>query len=142
MAVPQVWKLPVQLLKWDVTPSCWKKKETLGGLAAEISKIPAKKRLADFPHYLEHRAAALDNLYIFTGTQATPENIRKFHPNLIVNATGSGPLLPPIKGLMDNIDKEGGNVYSILGMINHINDYPEDLDRQEDCCYGRRCRRS
>ena len=48
-------------------------KETLGGLAAEISKIPAKKRLADFPHYLEHRAAGLDNLYIFTGTQATPE---------------------------------------------------------------------
>ena len=65
-------------------------KETLGGLAAEISKIPAKKRLADFPHYLEHRAAGLDNLYILTGTQATPENIRKFHPNLIVNATGSG----------------------------------------------------
>ena len=27
VAVPQVWKLPVQLLKWDVTPSCWKKKK-------------------------------------------------------------------------------------------------------------------
>lgn len=74
-------------------------------------------------YLLEHRAAAPDNLYIFTGTQATPENIRKFHPNLIVNATGSGPLLPPINGLMDNIDKEGGNVYSILGMISHINDF-------------------
>ena len=48
-------------------------------------------------------------MYIFTGTQATPENIRKFHPNLIVNATGFGPLLPPINGLMDNIDKEGGS---------------------------------
>ena len=111
-------------------------KETLGGLAAEISKIPAKKRLADFPHYLEHRAAGLDNLYIFTGTQATPDNIRKFHPNLIVNATGSGPLLPPIKGLMDNIDKEGGNVYSILGMIHHINDFPQDLEGKKVAVIG------
>ena len=111
-------------------------KETLGGLAAEISKIPAKKRLADFPHYLERRAAGLDNLYIFTGTQATPENIRKFHPNLIVNATGSGPLLPPINGLMDNIDKEGGNVYSILGMINHINDFPQDLEGKKVAVIG------
>ena len=111
-------------------------KETLGGLAAEISKIPAKKRLADFPHYLEHRAAGLDNLYILTGTQATPENIRKFHPNLIVNATGSGPLLPPINGLMDNIDKEGGNVYSILGMISHINDFPQDLEGKKIAVIG------
>ena len=111
-------------------------KETLGGLAAEISKIPAKKRLADFPHYLEHRAAGLDNLYIFTGTHATPENIRKFHPNLIVNATGSGPLLPPINGLMDNIDKEGGNVYSILGMISHINDFPQDLEGKKIAVIG------
>ena len=55
-------------------------------------------------------------------------NIRKFHPNLIVNVAGSGPLLPPINGLMDHIDKEGGNVYSILGMINHINDFPAALD--------------
>ena len=55
-------------------------------------------------------------------------NIRKFHPNLIVNAAGSGPLLPPINCLMDHIDKKGGNVYSILGMINHINDFPAALD--------------
>lgn len=92
-----------------------------------ISKIPAKKRLADFPNYLIHRAAQLENLYIFTNTEGTPENIRKFHPNLIVSSTGSAPLLPPIKGLHDRIDKEGSKVASILGMINHINDYPEDM---------------
>ena len=66
-------------------------------------------------------------MYIFTGTQATPENIRKFHPNLIVNATGFGPLLPPINGLMDNINKKGGNFYSIFGMISRMNDFPQDL---------------
>ena len=99
----------------------------LGGLASLISKIPAKNRLADFPHYLMHRAEQLENLYIFTNTEGTPENIRKFHPNLIVSSTGSAPLLPPIKGLHDRIDKEGSKVASILGMINHINDYPEDM---------------
>ena len=103
------------------------KGETLGGLASVISKIPAKKRLADFPNYLIHRAEQLENLYIFTNTEGTPENIRKFHPNLIVSSTGSAPLLPPIRGLHDRIDKEGSKVASILGMINHINDYPEDM---------------
>ena len=87
----------------------------------------AKKRLADFPNYLIHRAEQLENLYIFTNTEGTPENIRKFHPNLIVSSTGSAPLLPPIRGLHDRIDKEGSKVTSILGMINHINDYPEDM---------------
>ena len=103
------------------------KGETLGGLASVISKIPAKKRLADFPNYLIHRAEQLENLYIFTNTEGTPENILKFHPNLIVSSTGSAPLLPPIRGLHDRIDKEGSKVASILGMINHINDYPEDM---------------
>ena len=83
--------------------------------------------LADFPNYLIHRAEQLENLYIFTNTEGTPENIRKFHPNLIVSSTGSAPLLPPIRGLHDRIDKEGSKVASILGMINHINDYPEDM---------------
>ena len=74
-----------------------------------------------------HRAEKLQNLFIFTGTEATVDLIKTLKPNIIVNATGSMPLLPPIKGLHDHIDKEGGKVSSILNMINHINDYPEDL---------------
>ena len=101
-----------------------------------ISKIPAKKRLADFPNYLIHRAEQLENLYIFTNTEGTPENIRKFHPNLIVSSTGSAPLLPPIRGLHDRIDKEGSKVASILGMINHINDYPEDMTSKKVVVVG------
>ena len=112
------------------------KGETLGGLASVISKIPAKKRLADFPNYLIHRAEQLENLYIFTNTEGTPENIRKFHPNLIVSSTGSAPLLPPIRGLHDRIDKEGSKVASILGMINHINDYPEDMTGKQVVVVG------
>ena len=108
----------------------------LGGLASLISEIPAKNRLADFPHYLMHRAEQLENLYIFTNTEGTPENIRKFHPNIIVSSTGSAPLLPPIAGLKDRIDNEDYNIYSILGMINHINDFPKDLEGKKVVVVG------
>ena len=108
----------------------------LGGLASLISKIPAKNRLADFPHYLMHRAEQLDNLYIFKNTEGTPENIRKFHPNIIVSSTGSAPLLPPISGLKDRIDNENHNIYSILGMISHINDFPKDLEGKKVVVVG------
>jgi len=108
----------------------------LGGLASLISKIPAKNRLADFPHYLMHRAEQLENLYIFTNTEGTPENIRKFHPNIIVSSTGSAPLLPPIAGLKDRIDNEDYNIYSILGMINYINDFPKDLEGKKVVVVG------
>ena len=99
------------------------KKANLGGLAAEISKIPDKKRLSDFPNYLIHRASKLKNLFIFKNTEATIELVESLNPNIIVNATGSNPLLPPIKGLHENIDEEGGKVSSITNMINHITEY-------------------
>ena len=108
----------------------------LGGLASLISRIPAKNRLADFPHYLMHRAEQLENLYIFKNTEGTPENIRKFHPNIIVSSTGSAPLLPPIAGLKDRIDNENYNIYSILGMISHINDFPKDLEGKKVVVVG------
>ena len=108
----------------------------LGGLASLISRIPAKNRLADFPHYLMHRAEQLENLYIFKNTEGTPENIRKFHPNIIVSSTGSAPLLPPITELKDRIDNENYNIYSILGMISHINDFPKDLEGKKVVVVG------
>ena len=112
------------------------KKPYLGGLAAEISKIPDKKRLADFPNYLIHRAAGLSNLFVFTGTEATADFVKNLKPNIIVNATGSQPLLPPIAGLHENLGKEGSKVYSILDMINHVNDYPEDMTGKKVAVIG------
>lgn len=108
------------------TTFLFEKNDHLGGLAVEISKIPDKKRLRDFPDYLVHRASKLTNLFIFKGQEATLPLIKALHPNIIVNSTGSNPLLPPIKGLHDHIDKEGSKVASITGMINHLADYPED----------------
>ncbi len=104
------------------------KKTYLGGLAAEISKIPDKRRLADFPNYLIHRVGKLHNLYVFKGVEATLDMVRSMNPNIVVNATGSNPLLPPIKGIAENVDKEGGRVSSILGMIRQVNEYPKDLE--------------
>lgn len=112
------------------------KKPNLGGLAAEISKIPDKKRLADFPNYLIHRASNLKNLFALTGTEATVDLVKSLKPDVIVNATGSSPLLPPIKGLHENIDKEGGKVSSILNMIAHVNEYPEDLTGKKVAVIG------
>ncbi|MGX8714350.1 MAG: FAD-dependent oxidoreductase, partial [Lachnospiraceae bacterium] len=82
------------------------KNDYLGGLSAEISKIPDKKRLYDFPKYLIYRAEHLDNLKIMTGTEATKELVAAENPDLIVNSTGSVALLPPINGLHDCLNSE------------------------------------
>lgn len=112
------------------------KEERLGGLASLISKIPAKGRLADFPAYLMHRASKLNNLFVLTGTEGKEEVIRRFHPDIVAVAAGSGPLLPPIKGLKEQIDKESGKVYSILGMISHIKDFPEAMEGKKVAVVG------
>ncbi|MCD8018443.1 MAG: FAD-dependent oxidoreductase [Clostridiales bacterium] len=112
------------------------KKAQLGGLASVISQIPDKKRLADFPNYQIHRAGKLKNLFIFKNTEATIELVQSLNPDIIVNATGSNPLMPPIKGLKDHIDKEGGRVSSILKMIRLVNEYPEDMKGQKVVVIG------
>lgn len=103
------------------------KKKELGGLAAEISKIPDKKRLSDFPNYLIHRAKSLKNLYIFTGVDADSDFVQNLNPDIIVNATGSNPLLPPIKGLFECLEMPDSKVDTITGMITKLDSYPEDL---------------
>ncbi len=103
------------------------KEKTLGGLSSIISTIPAKKRLGDFPTYLQNRCAQLPNLFILKGEAVTMEGIERFNPNIIVNATGSNPLLPTIDGLYHHVDRPGSRVASITGMIAHLEEYPEDM---------------
>lgn len=118
------------------TTFLFEKEDHLGGLSVEISKIPDKKRLGDFPTYLINRASKLTNLFIFKGQEATLPLIQALHPNIIVNATGSNPLLPPIKGLHDHIDKEGSKGSSISGMINNLSNYPEDCSDKKVVVIG------
>lgn len=112
------------------------KKADLGGLASVISKIPDKKRLADFPNYMIQRAQELHNLFIFKNTCATVELVRNLNPDIIVNATGSTPTLPPIKGLHDLVDREDSQVATVLKMIERINDYPEDMKGKKVAVIG------
>ncbi|MEY8309292.1 FAD-dependent oxidoreductase [Erysipelotrichaceae bacterium 51-3] len=102
------------------------KNDHVGGLSTFISDLPSKTRMKDFPKYLEERAKRLDNLYLFLNTEATVDKIRQFKPDIIVNATGSVPVCPPIKGLRENV--ADGHVQDIFGMINAVNngEYPDE----------------
>ena len=100
-------------------------KHSIGGLASEISLLPEKKRIADFPQFMKNRIASLDNLMLQVGRRATVASVSALRPDLIVNATGSVPLLPPIEGLRENIDVEGGNVFSITNMIHHLDQFAD-----------------
>ena len=53
--------------------------------------------------------------------------VKRFKPDIVVNATGSVPLVPPIPGLKENIAE--GNVATIFDMINNLNagKYPDDF---------------
>lgn len=108
----------------------------LGGLAKEIAKFPDKKRLNDFPTYLINRAKKLKNLYIFTNTEVTAESVKAYNPDIVVNATGSVPLLPPITGLHDNLGN--GKVFNILDLIKDIENgvYPDDLSGKKVVVIG------
>lgn len=103
------------------------KQDHIGGLSSFISDLPSKSRMKDFPTYLERRAAKLPNLYLFLNTEATLDKIKTFKPDVVVNATGSVPLVPPIPGLRENI--AAGHVSTIFDMINDVKagKYPDEV---------------
>ncbi|WP_028235248.1 oxidoreductase [Pseudobutyrivibrio sp. MD2005] len=112
------------------------KEAELGGLSVQISKIPDKKRLADFPKYMINRASKLRNLFIFKNNDTTIDQLKSLNPDIIVNATGSNPTLPPIKGLMDLVDKEGTNVATVIKMIERLDTYPADMKGKKVAVVG------
>ena len=63
-------------------------------------------------------------MHVFLNTEATPEFIRTLNPDIIVNSTGSLPLILPIPGLKENVGK--GKVQTVLGVIDNLDNYPED----------------
>ncbi|SEK66228.1 2,4-dienoyl-CoA reductase [Pseudobutyrivibrio ruminis] len=112
------------------------KKAELGGLSVQISKIPDKKRLADFPKYMINRASKLRNLFIFKNNDTTVDQIKSLNPDIIVNATGSNPTLPPIKGLLDLVDKDDSNVATVIKMIERLDTYPADMTGKKVAVVG------
>lgn len=104
----------------------FEEKDKIGGLSWMIGTIPAKSKVHYFVEYLENRAKELPNLNIRLNTKATKEMLDELNPELIVNATGSKPLLPPISGLSDYIDKEGTKVKSTFGFMSNIESFDKD----------------
>ena len=70
------------------------------------------------------------------GKKADMDFIKSLNPDIIVNATGSLPLLPPIAGLKEHVDRAGGKVASIVKMINDLPTYPKDLTGKKVCVIG------
>ncbi|MCC0673636.1 MULTISPECIES: FAD-dependent oxidoreductase [unclassified Clostridioides] len=112
-------------------------KEDIGGLAETISTFPDKSRINDFPKYLKQRVNKLKNLIVFKNTKADIKFIENLKPDIIINATGSKPLLPPITGLMDRIDQENGKVSSIFKLFNDIEYFKtKDLENKKVVVVG------
>lgn len=101
-------------------------KDRLGGLAWMIGTIPAKARIHYFVEYLENRVKELPNLKVKLNTKASKEVLDGLNPDIIINATGSKPLLPPIAGLLDRVNKDGSKVKSTFGFINNIKEFDKD----------------
>lgn len=105
----------------------FEEKDRLGGLAWMIGTIPAKEKVHYFTEYLENRIKELKNINVKLNTRATKEELDKLDADIIVNATGSKPLLPPIQGLWDFVDKEDSKVKSTFGFMNNLGFYKEDM---------------
>ncbi|MBU4215217.1 MAG: NAD(P)/FAD-dependent oxidoreductase [Actinobacteria bacterium] len=98
-------------------------RDVVGGVVGDAVHLPAKRRIAGFLHHLARRAARV-GVDVRTGSWGTPSAVAALSPDLVVNATGSAPLVPPVPGLRERIDQDGTGVYSILGATSHA----EDLD--------------
>ncbi|MDF7671101.1 FAD-dependent oxidoreductase [Orbaceae bacterium ESL0721] len=103
----------------------FEEKSFLGGLSTMIARFPYKKRIADLPKFLINRANKLKNLEIKLNTRATPEIIESIQPDLVVSATGSKPLLPPIKGLHEQMSQTDRKVFSVFDVMNNFEQFTD-----------------
>ncbi len=74
------------------------KNERLGGKLHVSAASPSKGEIRSFIDYLTHQVCKL-GVEIQTGRQLDQAGMLELRPDLIVNATGSYPALPPIPGV-------------------------------------------
>ena len=85
----------------------------------------------DYLQYMIHRAMSLRNLAVLTGIGATSELVARFHPDLIVNATGSKAMLPAIPGLHEALATPGAGVFTIKSVLGEPSVYQENLEGKQ-----------
>ena len=105
------------------------KSDQLGGLASKIALIPEKKRITDFVTYQRNRASSLKNLEVRLGTEADLKTIQSLNPDLVVAATGSNPLLPPINGLKEELAKPGRKVHTIVDFLGNLESFKNPAEK-------------
>ncbi|MFT8821055.1 MAG: FAD-dependent oxidoreductase [Liquorilactobacillus nagelii] len=101
----------------------YEQKSYLGGLAHEIAQLPDKKRIDDYVNYLRQRANQLPNLKITLNQKADLKTIVQEQPDMIVNASGAKPFLPPIEGLQAAHTAKNShvfNIFDLLGSLDHF----------------------
>lgn len=103
----------------------FEQKSYLGGLSVDISRLPEKRRIEDFSKYLINRSSKLENLKIHLNTQIDENHIETMNYDLIITATGSVPLLPPIKGLIPCLSEEKRNIHTIFDLIHNIENFQD-----------------
>ncbi|QAT48944.1 FAD-dependent oxidoreductase [Caproiciproducens sp. NJN-50] len=109
------------------TVSLLEQSDHLGGHTTDLVRLPDKARIGDFTAYLIRRASNLKNLTVLLNTPASTGKIRDLRPDVIVNATGSVPVLPNIPGLRETTDQEGSPIHTVFSMIDHVDSYPADM---------------
>lgn len=108
----------------------FEKEEEVGGLLRLIQRFPAKKKIHYFTEYLDERMAGLKNLIVFHGKSPTCRDIDELKPDLVINATGSSPALPPIKGLREQVNQDGTFVYTVTELLKNIDSIPSMSGRK------------
>jgi 2,4-dienoyl-CoA reductase-like NADH-dependent reductase (Old Yellow Enzyme family)/thioredoxin reductase len=103
----------------------FEQEEEVGGLLRLIQRFPAKQKIHYFIEYLDERMAGLKNLVVFHGKTPTFREIDELKPDLVINATGSSPSLPPIKGLRENVNREGSSVYTVTELLKNIDSFTD-----------------
>ncbi len=99
----------------------------LGGLIAQLTQVSRRFRMHDYLQYMIHRTMELRNLTVLTGMEASRELVGRFHPDLIVNATGSRTMLPDVPGLESALKDPRSGVFTIKSMVGIPDVYTSEL---------------
>lgn len=110
--------------------SLYEEKPFLGGLSSIISRFPYKRRIADLPKFLINRLNKLPNVKVHLNTKATPEMVASHQPDLVVAATGAKALLPPIKGLHEQLSQKERKVFSIFDLMDNFEYFTNIPDKK------------
>ena len=89
----------------------------LGGWVRRISALPQKFRMKRLLDYMLGRVHGLQSLTCLTGVRATIEQIRDYHPDLVIWSVGSVPTLPNINGLHIQLQAPGSDLYDLNGFL-------------------------